>query len=370
MGSAEHITEPTRQGFIAIGPTSPGALSPATRVAGLPLLVRLSRQLEQGGASVALVTDDGSRWRELLERYGLGRRVPISVVDPEEVPAGAPVFEAAAVYQPSVVEAALDRGDPPAPEVRVADHASRRRADAWLWGSIRKSVSHDGPVAFYLARPLSAPVSRLLLWIGIAPNAVTVVGLLVGLSSGICAGLGGYGLVLAATLLFYVGMILDCVDGEMARITLSTSRAGQWLDTIVDDLSVVFLTVGLGIGLWRETAVVSHLWAGVGAGGLVVVGQAVIYVFLARSGGVIDTARYPWFFMGRQGLAQEGKRSLVGWLAFLPRRDTLTLAFVILAAADLRPLILLVLVAGGAGYFLLLCIDRLAKSLGWVEELP
>ncbi|MFH2006993.1 MAG: CDP-alcohol phosphatidyltransferase family protein [bacterium] len=369
MGAAEQIADPTGQGFIAVAAT-PGVLSPATRIAGLPLLVRLARQLEQAGAGVALVADDGDAWRALLERHGVGRLSPLTVVAPAEVPQGVPVFEASAVYDARMVEEALRTREAPSPAVRVEDAASRRRADAWLWDSIRKSVSHDGPVAYYLARPLSAPVSRLLLWLGISPNAITVAGLLVGLASGVSAGLGGYRAVLAATLLFALGLVLDCVDGEMARISLSTSRVGQWLDTIVDDLSVVSLTVGLGVGLWRETGLVTHLWAGVGTGALVVVGQAVIYRYLIRTGGAIDTAKYPWFFVGRQGLAQEGKRSLVGWLAFLPRRDTLTLAFVILALVGMRQAILLALVAGGAGYFLLLCIDRLSKALGWVEELP
>ncbi len=243
------------------------------------------------------------------------------------------------------------------------DERSRREAEAWLWSSIRKSMSHDGPVAYYLARPVSNGISRLLLPTGVAPNAVTLFGLAVGLGSGAVAAVGGYGAVLAATLLFYLGMILDCVDGDLARIKLATSRRGQWLDSITDDLSVVFLTAGMGVGLWRVSGQTLYLWVGLAGAGLVVVGQMVIYVVLARGGGPIDTAKYPWFFLGGEGLAQEGKRSLFGYVSFAARRDSLTLAFVILAVAGQGPAIGAILAGGGAFYFVLLCVDRAVKAL-------
>lgn len=353
---------PSGMGYVSL-PAESGDLSPATSVAGLPLLVRLVRQLERLDVYRLILVSKGSAasWQALLKRYGVAASV--DTMEPEAVPAQATVLDAMALYDTDTLATALAGGaGEPAPRVHIVDRASLAEAEAWLWGSIRKSMSHDGPVAYFLARPVSNRISRLLLPTGVSPNAVTLFGLAVGLACGAVAALGGYGPVLAATLLFYLGMILDCVDGDLARIQLATSRRGQWLDSLTDDLSVVFLTLGMGVGLWRSAAAPIYLWAGLGGAGLVVVGQAVIYAVLARGGGPIDTAKYPWFFSGADGLAQEGKRSVVGYLSFLFRRDCQTLAYVLLALAGQAVVILALLAGGGAIYFVLLVVDRFIKA--------
>lgn len=381
MGAA-HRQQPDQlpAGYVSLGETAEveGDLNPATVVAGLPLLVRLARQVARLGVDRLTVVTAAplQPWQALLDRHdvhvALDRVAPEAVdagaVDAGAVDAGAVVLEAMAVYDTETLAAVFEgEGESgpvdPTPRIRIVDRGSLAEAEAWLWGSIRKSMSHDGPVAYFLARPVSNLISRLLLPSGVSPNAVTLGGLAVGLASGAVAALGGYGPVLAATLLFYLGMIFDCVDGDLARIKLATSRRGQWLDSLTDDLSVVFLTVGMGIGLWRGSGQALHLWAGLAGAGLVVVGQAVIYVVLARGGGPIDTARYPWFFLGGKGLAQEGKRTLFGYLSFGARRDSLTLAFVILAVAGQGVAILAILAGGGALYFVLLGVDRVVKAL-------
>lgn len=359
-------TDRTPDVFVSLGEAGggDGDLSPATTVAGLPLLVRLARQVSRLGTRRLVLVTAGALgpWQALLARHDV--HLALDQVAPEAVPTGAVVLKAMALYDAETLEA-IAHGDlvDPTPRVRVMGLPSLAEAEAWLWASVRKSVSHDGPVAYFLARPVSNRISRLLLPTGVSPNAVTLGGLVVGIACGTVAALGGYGPVLAATLLFYLGMILDCVDGDLARMKLATSRRGQWLDSLTDDLSVVSLTLGMGIGLWRGSGQPLHLWAGVGGAALVVAGQAVIYIVLARGGGPIDTARYPWFFSGGQGLAQEGKRSLVGYLSFLARRDSLTLAFVILAAAGQGAAILAILAGGGAFYFVLLGVDRVVKAV-------
>ncbi len=370
MGATDrqHRNSP-RTGYISLSET--GELSSATVVAGLPLLVRLARQLTRLGVTrLVLVTAEPlAPWQALLQRHQVA--LDLDSMSADQVGADGVVLDALALYEVPALEAALV-GDPAAasPRIRIVDPDSIAQAEAWLWGSIRKSMSHDGPVAYYLARPVSNRISRLLLPTGISPNAVTLFGLGVGLGTGVVAALGGYVAVLVATLLFYLGMILDCIDGDLARIKLATSRTGQWLDSLTDDLSVVFLTLGLGVGLWRVGGQPLYLWAGVGGAGLVVVGQVVIYGVLVRGGGPIDTAKYPWFFSGDDGLAQEGKRSLVGYLSFLFRRDCQTLAYVLLAAVGQGAVILALLAGGGAIYFVLLLVDRLVKAFRPREARP
>jgi len=372
MGApAQQRPHPPRTGYLSLGETGAQQsggnedwLSAATVVAGLPLLVRLARQLARLDVTrLTLVTTASAEpWQTLLARHDV--KLAVDTVKPEGVPAGAVVLEVMALYDADNLATVFeDAPVEPTPRIRIVDRTAVAEAERWLWASVRKSMSHDGPVAYYLARPVSNRISRWLLPTGVSPNAVTLVGLGVGIGTGVVAALGGYVPVLAAALLFYLGMILDCIDGDLARIKLATSRTGQWLDSLTDDLSLVFFTLGLGVGLWRTTGQALYLWAGVAGAGLVGVGQTVIYAVLVRGGGPIDTAKYPWFFSGDAGLAQEGKRSLVGYVSFLFRRDCQTLAYVLLAVAGQGAVILGLLAGGGAVYFVLLVVDRLVKAL-------
>jgi phosphatidylglycerophosphate synthase len=344
------------------------------QVGGLPLVVRLSRQLGWAGlrpAGLVVTTGEGDdaggeTWSRLLG--DAGQAPPIPVVPADQVPAEAVRLSASALYPRDPLKEWLHSGAEPEPIAQVTDRASQRAAERRLWRSIRKPLRHDGPVAYFLIRPVSSRISRLLVRTGLAPNVITTIGLVTGLGAGVLAGLGGFGPVLGATLLFLAGLVLDCVDGEMARVTLSTSRSGQWLDTIADDLSVMALTVGMGVGLSRTAGQPAWLWLGLGGGALMLISQSVIYYWLWRSGGPIDTAKYPWFFSRGEGLAQESERSLLGWVAILGRRDSLTILFLVLAAGGWHPAILVILAGGGAVYCLLLGLDRLIKGLGRARE--
>lgn len=391
---------------VAIDPTSD---APAWTAAGLPLLVRLGKQLEASGASaIRLVSSENEkRWLDLLARgechlaveverpLATGETHPVTdsgieaprlgeaarglrtqgdTADggsawsaPAQGSLGGSSLDGAAIYDGGTLEGWVAGGasDPaPKPLVSVRRLADLAAADRAVWRSIRKSLSHDGPVAYYLARPLSSPLTRLSARLGLRPNLVSGVGLVVGLAAGAVAALGGYLATLGAATLFFAGLILDCVDGDLARGTLSTSRLGQWMDTVTDDLSYVALAVGLGVGITRDGGDAIWLWLGLSTLVLVVMGQAVIYHWLWRSGGPVDTARYPWFFMGKEGLAHRGKRSLVGWLSFAVRRDSLTLMFLGLALLDLPWGILVLLFGGSVVYALLLMVDLLLARRG------
>ena len=130
---------------------APEGVSPGDRIAGLPLVVRLARQMERGGARrLCLVTDDSeARWSGVLAAYGVGRTSPVVAVSPGEVPSSVGQFVATAIYGTQDVAGYFQSGgDVPPPRVRVRDAASVRLAEASVWGAIRKSVSHDGPVAW------------------------------------------------------------------------------------------------------------------------------------------------------------------------------------------------------------------------------
>lgn len=52
--------------------------------------------------------------------------------------------------------------------------------------------------------------------------------------------------------MFFVSGLLDEVDGMLARIRFSDSAFGTWFEGTVDNVSYLFLFVGITVGLYRE----------------------------------------------------------------------------------------------------------------------
>ena len=109
----------------------------------------------------------------------------------------------------------------------------------------------DGYVDRLLHRPLSRPVTRVLARTPVTPNAITVVGIAFGVAGGLALGLPGAGPVLAAVALLVASGVLDCSDGEIARLRFAESRLGHWLDVGGDTVVHVAVLAGIATRLER-----------------------------------------------------------------------------------------------------------------------
>jgi phosphatidylglycerophosphate synthase len=94
----------------------------------------------------------------------------------------------------------------------------------------------------------------------------------------------------AGAALFQLQSVLDGCDGEISRVTHRTSFAGQWLDTIGDDVTNYAFVAGAGFGLYRATGSTLYLAiAGVGvASGLVATAFTYRYLIRIGSGDLLD----------------------------------------------------------------------------------
>lgn len=109
----------------------------------------------------------------------------------------------------------------------------------------------DGAISRTINRRISLPITRLLMKTGLSANSVTGLVTLVGVLSGVIAAQGGYWPFLIGAILFQWASILDGCDGEMSRLTMTSSKLGQWLDTASDNLTYIVFIIGLMVGLSR-----------------------------------------------------------------------------------------------------------------------
>ncbi len=96
-----------------------------------------------------------------------------------------------------------------------------------------------------IARVLVRPLARL----GMTPNQVTAVSLLLALGAGALFALGGAPAIHWAAGLFVLARLLDHFDGELARLTGKTSRFGYYFDYAAGGLGFAALFAGIGWGL-------------------------------------------------------------------------------------------------------------------------
>lgn len=400
---------------LADGPTA------AMRVAGLTLGERARRVAAKVGAVRVLVIEDPIQraaidawWREglggdLLVIRALDQMVHTPLVNnlvdnthavavtPAGAPAGAIVGRgahadalaaslSAGADDLALAATWLADGARPIPHGEIARHpvtskAERRDAERHLFKVLIK------PQDNWLTRTVFRPVSRVLTWAAvrtpITPNQVTyVTAILVALGCWLTVDGERDHDVLGAMLILAASYV-DCVDGEVARLKLISSKLGGWLDTIVDELSTVAQLAALGwhTHLWWNRADHSHLsmtmdgWTIAVVIGVVasIVSIYCIYyniiVLIGSSNSQDYVARFQVVPGDAPGTARmvpvppvEPRHKVLRWMGrTLPhvlRRDFIVWAVVAMAALELTHVAFGAIAVGSVVTCLVLCLDH------------
>ncbi|PWU49281.1 CDP-alcohol phosphatidyltransferase [Micromonospora sp. S4605] len=91
-------------------------------------------------------------------------------------------------------------------------------------------------------------VTKAAARIGLGPTAVTMISVAFAVAAALLFGVGGRPALVAGAVLLYLGFVLDCVDGQLARYTRHFSAWGGWLDTMADRAKEYLVYAGLGYG--------------------------------------------------------------------------------------------------------------------------
>jgi len=156
-----------------------------------------------------------------------------------------------------------------APVVSNANHAAVERA---LWRALKSSS--DGWVDRYLNRRFSPWLSRQFVRVPLTPNQVTVIAFVIGLAAAFGFAHGSWLGGVVGALLLQWSAIIDCCDGEVARLTFSESTNGYYLDITCDN--IVHVAVFAGIA-WSSYPALGETYALL-LGGLAAMGTMVSFV--------------------------------------------------------------------------------------------
>ncbi len=131
--------------------------------------------------------------------------------------------------------------------VHPATTAAERKGATRMLLRILVKPDEDSPVSKYIYRPLSRPITRLLVGTPITANQVSYAVAAIGLVGCWLISRGDQpSMILGAALVFFACVIDGC-DGELSRLRLTSSRFGAWLDTVVDETTTTLLLVAFGL---------------------------------------------------------------------------------------------------------------------------
>ncbi len=102
----------------------------------------------------------------------------------------------------------------------------------------------DELIDYYLNRRVAAVVVKVLLHTTLTPNQVSFISMLFSVAAGACLFFRAVNLAAVASGILYMGIVLDCADGQLARARGGGSLTGRIVDGICDYLSGIALFVG------------------------------------------------------------------------------------------------------------------------------
>jgi hypothetical protein len=106
----------------------------------------------------------------------------------------------------------------------------------------------------WIARPPAAILVYALRGTPITPNQLTFLSAVVAaVACAMFALLPGHGWLIATAVVFELSFVLDCADGQLARVRRTASPLGHLLDFLMDELKAMLLYGCVAVRLWRDT---------------------------------------------------------------------------------------------------------------------
>ncbi|WP_406170998.1 CDP-alcohol phosphatidyltransferase family protein [Streptomyces sp. NBC_00996] len=184
-------------------------------------------------------------------------------------------------------------------------------------------------------RALSLRVTRLMLGTRFSPNQITTLMVFAGVLSGVALVLPGLGGAVLSVVFMQLYLLLDCVDGEVARWRKQFSPLGVYLDRLGAYLADAAVMVGMGIRA-SELGLDPYLVAGLAAAiGVLLLKSSSDLVHVARSDSGMEKATDQSVVPRSSGLARVRRLTSAVGLHRLVNGIECTLLLLVTAIVDL-----------------------------------
>lgn len=111
-----------------------------------------------------------------------------------------------------------------------------------------KIIETEELLDLLIYRPLGFLLVKAVKHTDITPNQLTLTALAAGISSGFTYAMGTPAALMLGSALYFLFNVLDCSDGQLARLKHNGTPAGRIIDGIADYVAGIAVFIGLGIG--------------------------------------------------------------------------------------------------------------------------
>ena len=137
-----------------------------------------------------------------------------------------------------------------------------------IFKEFKRSLKHiifDETLTLYILRPIAFVFVKILYPTNVTPNQVSLMTIIVGIISGYLFSRGTVTCFVIAGSLYFFCLVLDCVDGMIARLKKSGTAVGRIVDGFADYLVGISVYVGMGIGFDKglinlDFLPINHWW--------------------------------------------------------------------------------------------------------------
>jgi len=130
-----------------------------------------------------------------------------------------------------------------------------------------KSVAVEELLDLLLYRPLAFLLVKAIARTPVTPNQLTLLSMVFGVIGGAFLAFGTPAGCAAGAVLYFLYNVVDCSDGQLARLKHSGSHLGRILDGVADYVASTAAYVGIGIGYASASDTPLALWALTAAAG-------------------------------------------------------------------------------------------------------
>ena len=112
-----------------------------------------------------------------------------------------------------------------------------------------KSIETENLLDRIFYRPIGYRIALLLAKTPVTPNTITIISIFIGVFAGVLLSPQNIWINIAGFALLVIANILDCVDGQLARLTGIKSPIGRILDGLAGNLWFISIYIAIALRL-------------------------------------------------------------------------------------------------------------------------
>jgi hypothetical protein len=122
-----------------------------------------------------------------------------------------------------------------------------------------KSIEIEEILDLIFYRPLAFLFVKTIYKTNLTPNQITGLALLFGLVADLFLASGNYFSLVIAAIFLIIYDVLDCADGQLARLKRNGTPVGRIIDGVADYIVTIFAYIGIGVG-YAASAESPQIW--------------------------------------------------------------------------------------------------------------